>query len=206
MINVRQMICARWVRTIAGAGVLLTVIVTGPDASALDASVDKCAAARARDVDLSGYLPVTKPKPVPDVAFFDAQGNERSISTYRGKGVVLNFWATWCPPCVKEMPALGRMRHELSDHGIEVIAVNEDKTLPEDVSGFLDRLGVKNLDVLIDRKNALMKTAKVVSLPTTLIIDAKGHEVAAVLNDGDWDTPEIVAFIKNCIGPEAAAN
>ncbi len=159
-----------------------------------------CTFRKAWAADLRSYLAVEGKKPVPITAFFDRSGAKRSIQQYRGRGVVLNFWATWCPPCVKEMPALDRMKAALANQGIDVIAVSEDTKGIEHVEKYYAKLGLKHLEVFMDRDNALMRAAKVRSLPTTLLIDQAGNEIAGVFKDAEWDAPAIIEFVKSCLG------
>ena len=167
-------------------------------ASAIDPN---CTVAKAWAADLRSYIPVSGKKPVPRSAFFDREGNERTIADYRGTGVVLNFWATWCPPCVREMPALDRMRAALAGSGIDVVAVSEDIKGVEHVAKYYKKLELKHLELFIDRDNAFMRAANVGSLPTTLLIDEEGNEVAGVLKDAEWDSPAIIEFVKSCLTP-----
>lgn len=158
-----------------------------------------CEFKRAWAADLRSYVPVSREKPVPNTVFFDRHGTELSIENYRGLPVVLNFWATWCPPCVKEMPALDRMKAAIAADGIDVIAVSEDTGGIAQVEQYYKKLGIKHLELFMDRDNALMQAAKVSSLPTTLLIDKAGNEVAAVLIDAEWDSPAIIEFVKSCL-------
>ncbi len=169
--------------------------------SPADGIKTNCDAKKARAADLWSYVPVSGKKPAPTTTFFDSRGAERSIADYRGRAIVLNFWATWCPPCVREMPSLDRMKVALANDGIEVIAVSEDRKGVEHVQRYFDKLGLKHLDLLMDRDQALMRAANVSSLPTTLLIDEHGSEVAGVLRDAEWDSPAIVQFVRSCLKP-----
>lgn len=177
--------------------VIWTALFTG--ASQADEIAPNCTVEKAWAAELRSYLPVSKKKSVPATEFFDRQGKVKSISDYRGRSVVLNFWATWCPPCVKEMPALDRMKQALAGQGIDVIAVNEDKKDFAYVAGYYQELGLQHLEIFMDRDSAFMRATKVSSLPTTLLINEQGDEVAAVLNEAQWDSPAIISFVKSCL-------
>ncbi|NQV45310.1 MAG: TlpA family protein disulfide reductase [Rhodospirillales bacterium] len=125
------------------------------------------------------------------------------MSDYKGTALVINFWATWCPPCVAEMPSLDRLKAILDDSGIDVLAINEDRDGATMALKFYEANGITNLDVLIDRKMALVKAAEVTGLPTTLLVDADGNEIAAVIGETEWDSPDVVALVKACLLPES---
>lgn len=162
----------------------------------------KCAASRARDVYLSGYLPVDGVKPVTTATFRGAANSVHSITNWKGHAVLLNVWVTWCPPCVKELPALNRLKVALRDRGIDIVVVNEDLTSSTAVAAFLAKVDATALSPYWDPGRSFMKAARIASLPTTLLIDSHGHEIAAVLQDADWDDPGIMRFIASCLSGE----
>ncbi|HIJ43413.1 MAG: TlpA disulfide reductase family protein [Rhodospirillales bacterium] len=147
------------------------------------------------------FFPTQPPKPVLGEAFFDGGGNELTLADYRSKGVVLNFWATWCYPCVLEMPALDRLRAKISGGGVEVLTVSLNRGGTADVEKFYRKNRIVNLPVLIDRGNALTNGLGVTGLPTTVLIDAEGKEIGRVVGAAEWDQPKIVAFVRGCLAP-----
>jgi thiol-disulfide isomerase/thioredoxin len=144
------------------------------------------------------------PRPLA-AAFVDAEGAMRSVADYSGKGLVVNFWATWCGPCVREMPALDRLREQIAGDGIDVIALSEDRGGPEIVESFYRKHDIAGLAVLLDAKRRTLREAKVANLPTTLLIDRRGNEVIRVVGVAEWDAPEMAAFIRTCLGGGDAA-
>jgi thiol-disulfide isomerase/thioredoxin len=154
------------------------------------------------EVGLSNLLPKETPKPVPDTSFYDMDGNEISIADYRGKTIILNFWATWCAPCVAEMASLDRLQEQLSGTNMEVLAINEDRDGEAAASAFFEERGLSHLRILIDRDMKLSRAANVTAMPTTLLINREGEEVAAVLGEAEWDSPDIVAYLKQCLGED----
>ncbi|MEE9545278.1 MAG: TlpA disulfide reductase family protein, partial [Rhodospirillales bacterium] len=151
------------------------------------------------------FFPTQPPKPVPGEAFFDGGGNEFTLADYRGKGVVLNFWATWCAPCVREMPALDRLQAKISGGGVEVLTVSLDRGGIADVEKFYRTNRIDNLPILIDRGEALTRELGVTGLPTTVLIDAEGKEIGRVVGTAEWDEPKIVAFVRGCLAAARTA-
>jgi thiol-disulfide isomerase/thioredoxin len=133
------------------------------------------------------------------VRFIDGAGNTRTLADYRGQGVVLNFWATWCPPCVREMPSLDRLRTTLGADDIAVLAVSGDRGGAPVVESFYKEHDIKNLPVLVDDGLRSARARKIAGLPTTLIIDREGRELGRLAGAAEWDAPEAVSFIRSCI-------
>jgi thiol-disulfide isomerase/thioredoxin len=153
---------------------------------------------------LANFRVEVPPRPSPVYPFFDAQDAELSISDFRGQGVVLNFWATWCVPCIKEMPALVHLKELLSEDNITVLALSEDRGGAKKVIPFFKKLGIEGLDVLIDKRGKVARKSGVRGLPVTILIDAEGLERGRVTGIAQWDDPDIVDFVRRCIGPKSA--
>ena len=149
---------------------------------------------------LGNYQAFDPPRPVTDVPSTDAGGNPKTLADYRGRGVVVNFWATWCAPCVREMPQLDRLRKLLKGDGLEVLALDEDRAGAPLAEKFFRENGIRNLDILVDRGGKVLRAAKIRGLPTTLLINPGGLEVGRVEGVAEWDSGEAVAFLKRCLG------
>lgn len=139
------------------------------------------------------------PEPVKDVSFVLADGTSKSIKDYLGRGVVLNFWATWCAPCVREMPELDAIKAELVNDGIDVIAVSMDREGHPAIEKFYKDTNILYLEALHDPKNAAGRTLSVRGLPTTVIINPKGEEVARISGIHHYDTPKTKDYLRRCI-------
>jgi thiol-disulfide isomerase/thioredoxin len=135
-------------------------------------------------------------KPVPDVAFSDAGGNHIKLTSFKGRWVLLNLWATWCAPCVAELPALARL--QAFAPGLKVLAVNTDRG-GIDAAAFLKNHHV-DLPVLRDSDTVMMKSFVVYGLPMTVLINPDGNVVARADGPAAWDDPEAVAYFKRIAG------
>jgi thiol-disulfide isomerase/thioredoxin len=139
----------------------------------------------------------------PTASFLENGDTARTLADYRGEGVVVNFWATWCPPCVKEMPSLNRLRADLAGDGIVVLALSSDRGGAAVVRRFYAKKGIANLAVMIDEKSKVARALGISGLPTTVMYDAEGREIGRVLGTAEWDAPESIAFIRACLAPRS---
>lgn len=173
--------------------IVSVIVVNSPRHASLEAGGCPAGAGPFED-----FRPAEPPRPVAATPFSEDGEVERTITDYLGHGVVLNFWATWCVPCVREMPALDRLQGEVSDRGVRVLALSGDRGGAAKVEKFFRDHAIANLAVLIDRRAKVRRRQGVDVLPTTLLIDGRGDEVGRVVGPA-WDTPEAVAFILDCL-------
>jgi thiol-disulfide isomerase/thioredoxin len=136
------------------------------------------------------------PVPVPQVAFSDANGVRKPLSAFKGRYVLLNLWATWCGPCVKELPALARLKAALPADTVAVVAVDVGRGTPADARGFLDSHDAKALDAYLDTNIALIRAFNAFGLPLTILIDPQGREIGRAVGPAKWDAPEAVEWFK----------
>ncbi|HEX2114112.1 MAG TPA: TlpA disulfide reductase family protein [Alphaproteobacteria bacterium] len=136
------------------------------------------------------------PAPVPPLAFADATGRSVSLDDFKGKLVLLNLWATWCGPCVEEMPSLDRLQAKLGSADFAVLALAMDKQGRALVEPFLAKLGVTNLPMYLDPSGAAIRALKARGLPTTLLIDREGREIGRLEGAAAWDSEAAAAFLR----------
>jgi thiol-disulfide isomerase/thioredoxin len=142
------------------------------------------------------------PQPLPDIQFQGSGGQPRTLADFTGKVVLLNIWATWCAPCRKEMPTLDRLQAELGGPDFEVVALSMDRAGPQAVTKFFGEIGVEHLALNIDASSKAMFTLGVFGLPTTLLIGRDGREIGRLIGPAEWDSPEMVAFLREQITPQ----
>jgi thiol-disulfide isomerase/thioredoxin len=148
---------------------------------------------------LGRYKPTAEPRESPTATFLDAEGNEKSLFDFRGKGLVLNFWATWCAPCVKEMPALDRLAAAAGGRGLQVLALSADRAGAPVVRTFYEVNDISHLPVAIDTQGRVARAIGITGLPTTVLYDAAGREVGRVIGVAEWDTPAVLDFLAGCL-------
>ena len=151
---------------------------------------------------------LVRPKPLdlPQFTFAAADGKSKSLADFRGKIVLLNIWATWCVPCREEMPALDALETKLGGKDFAVVAVNIDKGGPEKAAAFLKETGATQLTLYTDPSGKLFSTLKAVGMPTTLLIDRDGKEIARLIGPADWASPEAIAVIEAAIAAPAKSS
>ena len=141
-------------------------------------------------------------RPAPDTVFLHADGSELRLSDYQGKVVVLNFWATWCAPCRKEMPALSAVQQTLGGADLIVLTVATGPNPPAKIAAFFETIGVSNLPAHRDPRQNLARAMNVLGLPVTAILDRSGAEIARLLGDANWHSASALAILKAVIAQE----
>ncbi len=136
------------------------------------------------------------PEAGPDVPFTREDGSEMTLADYGGQVVLLNFWATWCAPCRKEMPHLSELQTELGGDDFQVVTVATGRNPPEGMVRFLDEIGVDNLPLHRDPRQKLARSAGVLGLPVTVLLDREGQEIARLQGDADWASDSAKAIIE----------
>ncbi|MGF1447294.1 MAG: TlpA disulfide reductase family protein [Pikeienuella sp.] len=177
---------------------LAALLYTGPahPANAGDSAALPVAELRALATGQMETLEIHEiPKPRMAARFaLEGQG-EIGIEAFEGKVVVLNFWATWCPPCLREMPSLDALSAAMAEHPVEVVAVSADFGGTERPRHWLDANGIEHLELYHDPQRALAKESGLIGLPVTLILDRQGRELARLVGDAHWDAAEAQALI-----------
>lgn len=119
------------------------------------------------------------------------------LSDFSSKVTLINFWATWCAPCKKEMPKLDRLVKNIGSKQLKVLAINIENKNYEDIKKFLDDLKIENFDSVFDRKLKIVKSLQLRGIPVTLVVNNNGKEIARILGDLDFEQKEFVDWVKS---------
>jgi thiol-disulfide isomerase/thioredoxin len=153
---------------------------------------------RAEELDdvAKALTPTDPPVPAPDITFQSADGTEHRLAEFLGHGMVVNLWATWCVPCVEELPSLARLSKTLAPDDIAVLPLSSDRGGAPTVQAFFQQHGITGLPILLDPRSAAIRVVHARGIPTSLIIDRKGREVARLEGSADWSTPMAAQLVK----------
>ncbi len=134
-----------------------------------------------------------------ELSFPNVEQENVNLSEFKGKVVLLNFWATWCPPCVKEMPSMQRLYEHFEGQGFEIVAINAGESSTA-VSSFLLELDTElTFPILLDEKNRSFREFKLRGLPMSLLIGRDGEVAETILGGRDWDSQKSLEMIGNAI-------
>ena len=150
-------------------------------------------------VNLANLKWLETPQPMPATPFTDAAGASHTLADFKGKVLVVNFWATWCAPCVKEMPTLDALQASMGGDKFAVIAINQDREGQKVAEPFIAKNEWKNIALYVEPSARFQKDARIMGLPTSLLIDKQGNEVARLEGTLAWDAPEVKAEIQKLI-------
>lgn len=133
----------------------------------------------------------------PEIELHDTEGKHHKLQDYRGKVVLLNYWASWCPPCVEEIPSLGRLQKAFSREDLVVLSVDVGES-KEEVETFLQKVPA-DFPVMLDPDGSTVKQWKIIAFPTTFVIDRKGVIRLAYFGGLMWDNPDVVAQLQKLV-------
>ena len=160
--------------------------------------------AEASGPPLAGWMqkfePAAAPAALPAGAFVDEDGSRVSLGDFRGRLVLVNFWATWCGPCVREMPSLDRLQAAFGDGDFVVLGLSEDRGGWDRIAPFRARLGLAHMRLLHDAGSRFMFASRIRGLPTTILVGRDGRELGRLAGPAEWDAPEALALIRHYLG------
>jgi thiol-disulfide isomerase/thioredoxin len=136
------------------------------------------------------------PKALPDLEFLDADDKPLKFADFKGKAVLINFWATWCAPCVKEMPSLDRLQAAMGKAKFVVLPLSLDGPSRPKVAPFYKDRNLANLGVYFDKGRKVMQKLEISILPTSILVDPAGRELGRLEGEADWEKPEAIALMK----------
>lgn len=180
----------------------LAVLYTGFALTANAALADFSELEAMREGSMKKLL-FSDPAPVSTETFTHAEGGEFTLADFQGKHVLVNFWATWCAPCRKEMPMLSELQTEFGGDRFEVVTIATGRNDLNGIKRFLAEIEVDNLPLYLDPKQSLARDMAVLGLPITLILDPQGNEIARMRGDAEWNSESAKAIIRALIGAES---
>jgi len=155
--------------------------------------------------EVAALTMATVPLRLPDLAFEDTDGKPKKLSDWRGRTVLVNLWATWCVPCRKEMPALESLQTRLGGADFEVVAINIDTRDPEKPKNFLKGANLTRLGYFSDQKAKVFQDLKAigraVGMPTSVLVDGQGCEIATIAGPAEWASDDAVKLITAAMKP-----
>ncbi len=146
--------------------------------------------------DMQNFTLSSQPSPVPQTTFRDGNGNTLSLADFAGKILVVNFWATWCFPCIREIPTLDRLQGRLGAQDFAVLAMSLDREGADVVRKFFTRTKVKHLKIYVDANGKFAEAFDVRGLPTTVVLDRDGTELGRIAGVAEWDGRDARALIE----------
>ena len=178
-------------------GAALVVLIVRPGRVALVSPQQAADSVTAPQAE-GHFNALSSPLPAPALSFTTRAGEAKRLSDFQGSVVLVNLWATWCVPCVAEMPALDRLQQKLGAH-LTILALSEDRN-SQVVEPFLGKLGIKALAVYLDPKAQASVELGAQGLPTTYLIGRDGAIIGKLEGAASWDQPDMVALLERYIG------
>jgi len=188
----------KWIGVAAlGLGIIAAGLYwsSGRDATPQGASVDWSAVEALREDHMRKLMFHSVPQATSTAVFLDEDGGEMTLADLQGSHVVLNFWATWCAPCRKEMPSLANLQAQMGSDDFRVVTVASGRNPPEAIDRFFTEEGIEGLPKYRDPDMALSRSMAVAGLPITVILNPEGMEIARLRGDAFWDTGSALAII-----------
>jgi thiol-disulfide isomerase/thioredoxin len=179
---------------------LLTLVIPALALAGCDRQAPEQPQAEASAASLAGKVDRSHAgELMPTLAVKDPTGKQLNLGALQGQPVLLNLWATWCAPCVEEMPLLDRLAGDY-DGKLRVVTVSQDLQGDKEVPPFFASKKFAHLEPWLDKDNALSEMLGGGNLPTTVLYDASGTEVARVLGGYDWSSPEARGLVDEALG------
>ena len=149
------------------------------------------------DAPLNNIAIFENPKLISSLIFEDFSGNEIDLDDYHGKLVIINFWATWCAPCKKEMPSLDNLYQSNEFKNLQIFAVNMEQPNTTKTKKFFTDLNIQKLKFFFDKNLNFVKEFKLRGVPTTVLINKKGQEFARIIGDTNFQDKKFIKWLLN---------
>jgi len=152
--------------------------------------------------DAASAIEQIMPTTAPDLQFTDATGKPLTLASYRGSGLIVNVWATWCGPCVAELPTMAAISQTLAKAKILVLPISIDMEGAKAVGPFYASHGIKNLPILLDPSGDATDVLNTDGIPITIIVNPQGQLVGRLEGSANWNSPATLALIRQLAGPK----
>lgn len=167
-------------------------------------AVDTSEISALRQGDMKKLIFATAPAAPVTTTFTDEAQNAKSFADYKGKYVLVNFWATWCAPCRHEMPSLNKLQTELGGDTFEVVTIATGHNPLPAIKTFFNKAEITDLPILLDPKQDLARQMSVFGLPATIILDPQGREIARLRGDAEWADDNAYKIIRALISDQGS--
>ena len=147
--------------------------------------------------DIKNLILTKNPKTYKSVIFKDVNQKDINLDDYRGKLLILNFWATWCAPCKEEMPSLDKLQKNIHLTNLKIFPINISSKNLTKSENFFKELKIKNLDIYFDSPTTLAKKFSLRGVPTTIFFDKRGNEFARIIGSLDFNNKEFINWLKS---------
>jgi thiol-disulfide isomerase/thioredoxin len=146
--------------------------------------------------EVQKFIPANAGRLGPDVEWTNGNGDARRLDDFSGKVVMVNFWASWCRPCLRELPSIDRLQAAMAGDDFTVVAINIDQEGLRVAEPFARQLNLSSLSLYLDPRSIVSRAMGVQGMPTTVLYDRKGRELGRLEGIAEWDTPEAQALLQ----------
>ncbi len=182
---------------VLGLIIIALVVVASRSGPKDEAPVAAAAPAQAPEPKGADFVWYDAPKDAPATVFKDGAEADKTLADFKGKALVVNFWATWCAPCVKEMPTLDALQAQMGGDTFQVLTISQDRDGAKVAQPFMEKNGWKNLALYTEAQARFQRDASIRGLPTTIIIDKAGKEVGRVEGEVNWTSAEVLEKLRS---------
>jgi thiol-disulfide isomerase/thioredoxin len=155
-----------------------------------------------KDGDMVNFIEKIPPEPTPNTLFTSPDGKIINLHDLKGTWVLLNFWATWCAPCIRELPSIYELQKNIINNKFKILLISIDKAGSQTYEPFLKNLNLQDLESASDPRSKLMRVLKLTGIPTTLLLDPGGRIVGSLTGDANWSSRSAKKLIDYYINPQ----